>query len=105
MIFHQVSLAIPRPPPPNFYLPGSLPPPNSSQLQTMEEVHNTQYKGYNFIIVFSHRMGEANLMATNRKDHQITKIVITIVLVFLVLNIPRLGLGIYEISRYGGENF
>ena len=45
-------------------------------------------------------MGQANLMATNRKDHQITKIVTTIVLVFLVLNIPRLGLGIFEISRY-----
>ena len=42
-------------------------------------------------------------MATNRKDHQITKIVTTIVLVFLVLNIPRLGLGIYEISRYRWE--
>ena len=99
-MLHQVPPAIPRTAPPNFHLSGSLPPPYSSQLQDMEEVHNTQYKGYNFIIVFSHRMGQANLMATNRKDHQITKIVTTIVLVFLVLNIPRLGLGIFEISRY-----
>ena len=42
-------------------------------------------------------------MATNRKDHPISKIVTTIVLVFLLLNIPRLGLGIYEISRYRWE--
>ena len=65
----------------------------------MEEVQNTQYKEEIFIIVFVRRRGQANLMATNRKDQQITKIVTTTVLVFLVLNIPRLGLGIFEISR------
>ena len=36
----------------------------------------------------------------HRKDLHLTKIVFTIVLVFLVLNFPRLVLGVYEISRY-----
>ena len=36
----------------------------------------------------------------HRKDIHLTRIVVTIVLVFLVLNMPRLVLGVFEISRY-----
>ena len=35
----------------------------------------------------------------HRKDLHLTRIVVTIVLVFLVLNLPRLVLGVFEISR------
>ena len=35
-----------------------------------------------------------------RKNVQMTKILLAVVLVFLLLNLPRLILGIMEISRY-----
>ena len=36
----------------------------------------------------------------HRKDLHLTRIVFTIVVVFLLLNLPRLLLGVFEISRY-----
>ena len=38
-----------------------------------------------------------------RKDVQMTRILLTVVLVFLLLNLPRLILGVLEISRYEME--
>ena len=35
-----------------------------------------------------------------RKDVQMTRILLTVVVVFLLLHLPRLILGIFEISRY-----
>ena len=36
----------------------------------------------------------------HRKDLHLTRIVVIIVLVFLVLNMPRLVLGVFEMTRY-----
>ena len=45
------------------------------------------------------RMRSYGYCLIHRKDIHLTKIVFTIVLVFLLLNLPRLLLGMFEISR------
>ena len=45
------------------------------------------------------RMYSYGFTLIHRKDLHLTKIVFTIVLVFLLLNLPRLLLGMFEISR------
>ena len=45
------------------------------------------------------RMSSYGYSVVHRKDLHLTRIVVTIVLVFLVLNLPRLVLGVFEISR------
>ena len=45
------------------------------------------------------RMSSYGYSVVHRKDMHLTRIVVTIVLVFLFLNSPRLVLGVYEISR------
>ena len=52
---------------------------------------------YNLFIV--NRMSSYGYSIVHRKDLHLTRIVVIIVLVFLVLNFPRLVLGVYEISR------
>ena len=44
-------------------------------------------------------MSSYGYSVVHRKDLHLTRIVVTIVLVFLVLNLPRLVLGVFEISR------
>ena len=45
------------------------------------------------------RMSVYGYSVVHRKDVHLTRIVVTIVLVFLALNFPRMVLGMYEISR------
>ena len=49
---------------------------------------------------FLFRFQSFGFMIAQRKDVQMTKILLAVVLVFLLLNLPRLILGILEISRY-----
>ena len=46
-------------------------------------------------------MSSFGFSLVQRKDVHLTRIVVIIVLVFLVINLPRVGLGVFEISRYG----
>ena len=47
-----------------------------------------------------HRFLSFGFTIAQRKDVQMTRILLAVVLVFLLLNLPRLILGILEISRY-----
>ena len=58
---------------------------------TQEVSHTSQ--------LFFYRMSSYGYSVVHRKDLHLTRIVVTIVLVFLVLNLPRLVLGVFEISR------
>ena len=46
------------------------------------------------------RMCSAGYSLTQRKDAPLARIVLITVLVFLVINMPRLVMGVFEMSRY-----
>ena len=46
------------------------------------------------------RMSSAGYSVTQRKDAHLTKIVLSTVLVFLIINMPRLVMGVWEMFRY-----
>ena len=48
---------------------------------------------------FWHRVTSYGFSVVHKKEAHITKILITVVIVFLLLNLPRLVVGLYEISR------
>ena len=85
--------------PHHYHSPWTLPSTYCPQLQDLSQV-----VFFFLLILLLHkytlfRMCSYGYTMVHRKDLHLTKIVFTIVLVFLVLNLPRLVLGVYEISR------